>query len=175
VLWVFSLIGSSGRPIARNRRLGQRITREDGVPELYSFNLLTFQTRRRNSTYMPAGRWIERWELNRLPELVNVLRGDMALVGVKPLRPDEAALLTEEWHEKRHDTVAGFTGLWYQQTDPESDLDTVIIADVYYTATRTWSSDVMLFLRTPSIWARRNARRNTTPKTLVHADNVGSM
>jgi lipopolysaccharide/colanic/teichoic acid biosynthesis glycosyltransferase len=175
LLWVFSLIGSSGRPIVRNSRLGQRIIREDGIPELYSFNLLNFRTRRRNSTYMPAGRWIERWELNRLPELVNVLLGDMALVGVKPLRPDEAAQLTEEWHEKRHDTVAGFTGLWYQQTEPDSDLDTVIIADVYYTATRTWSSDVMLFLRTPSIWARRNARRNTTPKTLVHADNVGSM
>jgi NDP-sugar pyrophosphorylase family protein len=175
LLWVVSLIGSAGRPVAHSPRVGQRISRDDGTPDLYSFNLLAFQTRRRDSTFFPGGRLIERWELNRLLELINVLRGDMALVGVKPLRPDQAALLTEEWHQKRHDSVAGFTGLWYQQTEPDSDLDTVIIADVYYTATRTWGSDVLLFLRTPSIWARRNARRNTTSEPLVHADNVGSM
>jgi NDP-sugar pyrophosphorylase family protein len=175
LLFLISLMGGLGRPVERSPRVGQRITREDGTPDLYSFELLSFRTRRRSGGFIPGGRWMERWELNRLPELVNVLRGDMALVGVKPLRPDEAALLTEEWHEKRHDTVAGLTGLWYQQTEPDSDLDTVIIADVYYTATRTWGGDVMLFLRTPSIWARRNARRAIPSSTLVHADNVGSM
>jgi lipopolysaccharide/colanic/teichoic acid biosynthesis glycosyltransferase len=118
---------------------------------------------------------MERWELNRLPELFNVLRGDMALVGVKPLRPEEVSYLSEEWHQKRHDFPAGLTGLWYQQTDPSSDLDTVIIADIYYAATRSWRGDLLLFLRTPSIWARRNARRSSSPETLVHADNVGSM
>jgi NDP-sugar pyrophosphorylase family protein len=175
LLFLISLMGNLGRPIARSPRVGQRITRADGTPDLYSFDLLSFRTRRPSGGHALAGRWMERWELDRLPELINVLRGDMALVGVKPLRPDEAALLTEEWHEKRHDTVAGFTGLWYQQTEPDSDLDTVIIADVYYTATRTWAGDILLFLRTPSIWARRNARRSTTSEPLVHADNVGSM
>lgn len=175
LLWLLSFIGSGGRPIARLRRVGQRITNPDGSPGLHSFDLLNFQTRRRGGGYMPGGRWMERWELNRLPELCNVLRGDMALVGVKPLSPAEAAQLTEEWHQKRNDMQAGITGLWYQQTDPSSDLDTVVIADVYYTATRTWASDLMLLLRTPSIWAHRNARRTDTPNALIHADNVGSM
>jgi lipopolysaccharide/colanic/teichoic acid biosynthesis glycosyltransferase len=174
-LWALAAIGSAGRPITRSSRVGQRITNADGSPGLYSFELLSFTTRRRDGSYTFGGRWMERWELNRLPELLNVLRGDLALVGVKPISLDEAAQLGEEWHQKRHDTQAGFTGLWYQQTDPSSDLDTVIIADVYYTATRTWRSDVMLFLRTPSIWAHRNARRSTQPNTLIHADNVGSM
>jgi NDP-sugar pyrophosphorylase family protein len=175
LFWFIALISSVGRPIARNSRLGQRITNADGSPGLYTFNLLNFQTRRRNGSYLPGGRWIERWEFNRLPELFNVLRGDMDLVGVKPLRPEDANYLNEEWHQKRHDTRAGMTGLWYQETDPSSDLDTVIIADVYYTATRTWRSDLMLFLRTPSIWARRHLRRHTTPNALIHVDNVGNM
>jgi NDP-sugar pyrophosphorylase family protein len=175
VLWLLALISSLGRPIARSPRLGQRITNADGSPDLYHFNLLSFQTRRSNGEYLPGGQWVERWELQRLPELFNVLRGDMDLVGVKPLRPEEAALLIEEWHQKRHDTRAGLTGLWYQETDPSSDLDTIIIADVYYTATRTWRSDLMLFLRTPVIWARRHARRRTLSNPLIHVDNVGSM
>lgn len=167
LLWFLALLSSLGRPIARYPRVGHWITNADGSPGLYSFDLLNFQTRRRNGSYTRIGRLMERWEFQRLPELFNVLRGDLALVGVKPLRPEEALLLTEEWHQKRHDMQAGFTGLWYQQTDANSDLDTVIIADVYYTATRTWRSDLMLFLRTPSIWLHRNARRHSAPNTLI--------
>jgi lipopolysaccharide/colanic/teichoic acid biosynthesis glycosyltransferase len=175
LLWIIALIGSGGHPIIRNLRLGQRIIREDGTSGLYSFKLLSFQTRRQNGGYIIGGRSMERWELNRLPELFNVLRGDLTLVGVKPLRPEDVAYLSEEWHQKRHDFPAGFTGLWYQNTEPNSDLDTIIIADIYYAATRTWRSDLLLFLRTPSIWARRTTRRGSSHETLVHADNVGSM
>jgi NDP-sugar pyrophosphorylase family protein len=172
LLWLLAMIGSGGQPLTRSPRLGHRII-QDG--SLYRFNLLSFQTRRQNGGYILGGRWMERWELNRLPELFNVLRGDLALVGVKPLRPEDVAYLSEDWHQKRHDFPAGLTGLWYQQTEPNSDLDTVIIADIYYVATRTWRSDLLLFLRTPAIWARRNARRSPAHETLVHADNVESM
>jgi lipopolysaccharide/colanic/teichoic acid biosynthesis glycosyltransferase len=175
VLWLVTMISSGGRPLTNSLRLGQRIIRGDGTSGLYSFNLLSFQTRRQNGGYIFGGRWMERWELNRLPELFNVLRGDLALVGVKPLRPEDVIYLSEEWHQKRHDLPAGLTGLWYQQTEPNSDLDTVIIADIYYAATHTWRSDLLLFLRTPAIWARRNVRHNPTQEALVHADNVGSM
>ncbi|MBX0328801.1 sugar transferase [Oscillochloris sp. ZM17-4] len=174
-LWLLALIGSAGKPIARCQRMGQRITTADGSPGLYTFELIHFQTRRRDGKYTVGGRWMERWELHRLPEVFNVLSGDIALVGVKPLHPEEAAQLNEEWHQRRHDSRAGLTGLWYQETDPNSNLDAVIIADVYYTATRTWRSDLLLFLRTPAIWARRNARRNAVAEALLHADNVGSM
>ncbi|NTV99967.1 MAG: nucleotidyl transferase [Oscillochloris sp.] len=175
LLWLLSFLTSLGRPLARSLRVGQRITNPDGSPGLYQFQLLRFQTRDHRGKLTRLGYWMERWEFHRLPELFNVLRGDLVLVGVKPLRPEEAALLTEEWHEKRYDSQAGFTGLWYQQTDDLSDLDTVIIADVYYTATRTWQSDLVLFLRTPSIWAQRHMRRHQSPNTLIHANNVENM
>lgn len=174
VFWVVAFIGSGGRPLVNHPRVGQRITREDGTRGLYNFNLLHFRTRRQNGSYTLGGRWMEQWEFNRLPELFNVLRGDLVFVGVKPLRPEDVLHLSEEWQQKRHDFPAGITGLWYQQTEPDSDVDSVIIADIYYAATRTWRSDLMLFLRTPSIWFRRNARRRRSQDALTHNDDVGS-
>lgn len=158
VLWVIAFLGSRGKALVHSPRLGQRITQDDGTRGLYRFNLLSFQTRRQNGEYTFGGQWMERWEFHRLPELFNVLRGDLMLVGVKPLRPEDVNYLNEEWHQKRHDFSAGFTGLWYQQTDPNSDLDSVIITDIYYVATRTWRSDILLFFRTPVIWFRRNGQ-----------------
>jgi lipopolysaccharide/colanic/teichoic acid biosynthesis glycosyltransferase len=120
---------------------------------------------------------MEQWELYRLPELVNVLRGDMALVGVKPLQAIEADHLRELWQQKRHDLPAGFTGLWYMQTDVTSDLDAVLVVDVYYTATRTWHGDLLLLLRTPYRWLRRCVRhdlQSSDPEVLVHTDKVQS-
>jgi len=159
LLWLTAMIGSGGVPLIRSPRLGQRIIRDDGTPGLYSFNLLSFQIRRPDGSYIFGGHGMEHWELNRIPELFNVLRGDLTLVGVKPLRPEDVAYLSEEWHQKRHDVPAGLTGLWYQQAGPKSDLDTVIIADIYYAATHTWRGDLLIFLRTPLIWFRRNAWR----------------
>ena len=151
-----TLLAQRGQLLIRSPRVGQRVGGPTASPR--AFQLLNFRTRRSNGSYGLGGRLIEHWELHRLPELFNVLNGDMGLVGVKPLRPDEVARLTEEWHQQRHEAPAGFTGLWYLQTDATSDLDTVIVTDVYYTATRNWHSDLLILLRTPAVWFRRHAR-----------------
>jgi NDP-sugar pyrophosphorylase family protein len=161
IVWLLAFITSGGRPIARSRRLGHRISTitDDTASALHGFDLIHFQTRRADGSYLFLGRWMENLELHRLPELFNVLRGDLALVGVKPLLPEEVAQLDAEWHQQRHETRAGMTGLWYVQTEPNSDLDSIIVADVYYTATRTWRDDVALMVRTPAAWFRRHTRR----------------
>jgi NDP-sugar pyrophosphorylase family protein/lipopolysaccharide/colanic/teichoic acid biosynthesis glycosyltransferase len=143
---------TTGGLLTRVPRVSQH--RPDGpTPKLVQ--LLRFRTRRASGAYTPLGRLIERWDLHRLPELFNVLSGEIALVGVKPLEVAEAIQLTEEWHERRYERPAGFTGLWYLQTDPDSSLDAVIVADVYYTATRTRGGDLLCLLRTPGAWLRR--------------------
>jgi lipopolysaccharide/colanic/teichoic acid biosynthesis glycosyltransferase len=170
-------ITTGGRPFRKTRVVGQRVNSSEESPKLYHFQLLHFQTRRPNGAYTLIGRWIEQWELHRLLELVNVLRGDMALVGVKPLRAAEAEHITEVWQQKRHDLPAGFTGLWYMQTDLTSDLDAVLVVDVYYTATRTWHGDLLLLLKTPYRWflrCGRNDVQSSDPELLVHADKVRS-
>lgn len=154
---LLAFIGSRGRPIVRSPRVGQHIAEE---AEPRTFQLFEFQTRRPGGEYSLFGQLLERWELDRLPALLNVLFGDMALVGVKPLRPEENACLTEEWHQRRHESPAGFTGLWFLQTSTTSSLDAVIVTDVYYTATRTWHGDLLILLRTPGAWIRRGRKRN---------------
>lgn len=150
ILALLSLLATGG-VLTRLPRVGEH-SRDSAA--LRSFRLLRFRTRR-GSEPGRIGRLMERLELNRLLELVNVVRGEMALVGVKPLQEGEAARLKEDWHQRRHERPAGFTGLWYLQTDRDSDFDAVIVADVYYTATRTWRSDVLCLLRTPLAWLRR--------------------
>lgn len=166
---------TTGSVFTRLPRVGQRLA-ESG--ELKRFQLLRFRTRRADGQLAPLGRFMERWELNRLAELLTVLRGDLALVGVKPLRWEEVAQLTEEWHQRRHERPAGFTGLWYVQTEQSSDLDSVIVTDVYYTATRSWRGDLMLLLRSPAAWMRRalvGTDEQSEREYQLQADNVQSM
>jgi NDP-sugar pyrophosphorylase family protein len=123
------------------------------------FDLLRFQTRHSDGRYTLFGRWLEAWEWDRWPELMNVLRGDVQLVGVKPLSPDEDARVTEEWQMQRYERPLGLTGLWYLRTSAASDLDEVLVADAYYAATHQWRDDVSLFVQTPLAWlACRRAR-----------------
>lgn len=169
---LIALIGNKGQMLTRSPRIGQRMSSPAG--RLKSFELINFRTRRTDGSYTPGGRLLERWDLHRLPELFNVLVGDMGLVGVKPLTPEEAERLTEEWHQQRHEAPAGLTGLWYVQTDVDSDLDTIIVTDVYYTATRNWRGDMLLLLRTPGAWLRRRSGADERDY-LVKVNNVGSM
>jgi len=59
----------------------------------------------------PLGRWLRRTSIDELPQLVNVLRGEMSLVGPRPPLPSEVALY-EEHHYARFDVKPGITGPW---------------------------------------------------------------
>lgn len=131
-----------------------RMTGYGRSPQLESFPLRRFCTQRSEKT-TTLGRWLEKWDLHRLPELGNVLTGKISLVGVKPLRPEEAAEITEAWQLQRHEYQAGFTGLWYVQNGRNSQLDETLITDTYYAATRTWREDLKILRKTPAGWIKR--------------------
>jgi lipopolysaccharide/colanic/teichoic acid biosynthesis glycosyltransferase len=122
--------------------------------------LLRFYTRGGNGRYTLLGRWLEHWDGHRLPELWNVLMGDLSLVGVKPLLSEDIDQITEAWQQKRHDHSPGFTGMWYLQTNPTSSLDDILIADAYYIAIRSWREDLKILKQTPSAWWRRSRSWN---------------
>lgn len=125
------------------------------INSLQACQLLNFYTRKDNGRYTLIGRWLEKWDGHRLPELWSVLKGDINLVGVKPLNAEEIDQITEDWQQKRHDYNPGFTGMWYLQTGPASSLDDVLIADAYYVAIRSWREDLKILRQTPSAWWRR--------------------
>jgi NDP-sugar pyrophosphorylase family protein len=152
-LMVWLLFGSVFQPEPRLKMaLGRPLSEK---PSLVIFPLLRFRTRRSDGQSNWIGHWLEHLELNRLPELWNVLTGEMKLVGTKPLAPQDTLELTAIWQQDYDRLVPGFTGLWYVQTEPCSELDETIVANIYYAATRSWKADAQILLKTPQAWNHR--------------------
>jgi lipopolysaccharide/colanic/teichoic acid biosynthesis glycosyltransferase len=145
------------RGIQRQARVHGRPLPAGGVKEnlTTSFWLLRFSTRDQDGRFTRVGQWIEKTGLHRLPELLNVIAGDLRLVGVKPLTPDEAKQITEPWQERRYEVEPGFTGLWYLQTSWDSEFVEILVADAYYAATRTWLGDLKVLFTTVGVWFQR--------------------
>jgi NDP-sugar pyrophosphorylase family protein len=154
-------ITSEAQLLAPLERVNGRRTSPDGS-QFNTFGLLRFQTRRRNGRYSLIGRLLERLDWDKLPELLNVIHGDLRLVGVKPLTLDEASQVTEEWQARRFICQAGFTGLWYVQARRGADLDEILVTDAYYASTRSWRDDASILLHTPIAWFRRTFNTDHT-------------
>lgn len=161
VISLFTLL-TSGRVLQREIRFKPHFSGNDML--LRPFILWRFYTRHKNGRFAPLGRLLERLDWHRFPELWNVLKRDLTLVGVKPLAQTEIDQLDETWQSKRHDAPIGFTGLWYCQDNQE--LDDMFIADVYYIATRNWREDWKLLWQTPVAWWQRlvNTNKNLRSK-----------
>lgn len=136
---------SSPRYSSRNGYLRQ--------PE--TFDLLHLNTRKADGRLFWLGRWLESWEGQRLPELWNVLKGDLALVGLKPVVTEAEKQIREAWPLEQDHAQAGFTGQWYLETDERSSLEDSLIADAYYVATLTRSQDWRILVKTPAAWLRK--------------------
>ena len=93
------------------------------------------------------GRFIRRTSLDELPQLWNVLRGDMSLVGPRPLRPFEVDALGD-WQLRRQEVRPGITGLW--QVLGRSDINWTERMQLDYTYARHWSiaADMGILFRT---------------------------
>jgi exopolysaccharide biosynthesis polyprenyl glycosylphosphotransferase len=105
----------------------------------------------------PVGAFLRRFSLDEVPQIVNVLRGEMSLVGPRPL-PIRDYLLLEAWHRKRYLVLPGMTGLW--QISGRSDLgfDDLVRLDFYYLENWSVWLDVSIILKTiPAILRRRGA------------------
>jgi len=90
-----------------------------------------------------VGRVLRRLSLDELPQLINVVKGDMSLVGPRPL-PMRDCELMEDWHRRRHVVLPGITGLW--QVSGRSDLKFTDMVELDLRYIDTWSlrSDVRI-------------------------------
>jgi NDP-sugar pyrophosphorylase family protein len=154
-LLAFGLLVLDGKPIFEyttcvNNEFRWFIPAEER--KFRSIDLIRFRTHHSDQTITRLGRFLKATQINRLPELINVIRGDLTLVGVKPLSIEISTKLTEDWEKTRFSVPAGITGLWFLRTNENSTLDEVLITDSYYAVTRTWKEDLMILLRTPLAW-----------------------
>ena len=103
---------------------------------------------RKDPRVTPVGRFLRRFSLDELPQLLNVIRGEMVIVGPRPLPRRDFENYYEEWHYSRHSGMPGLTCLWQVSGRSEIDFHNMCILDVYYLRNRSWVLDLKIVLRT---------------------------
>jgi exopolysaccharide biosynthesis polyprenyl glycosylphosphotransferase len=108
----------------------------------------------RSDVVTRVGKWLRKTSLDELPQLFNVLRGDMSIVGPRPAIPYELELYAAH-HFERFLVPAGLTGLWQVEARAHSTFGEALDLDVLYA--RRWSLglDLRLLLRTPLLMLRK--------------------
>lgn len=104
-----------------------------------------------------VGRFLRKSSLDELPQLLNVLRGEMSLVGPRPGLPDEVARY-EPWQLRRLEVTPGLTGLWQVMGRSNMTFDEMVSLDIYYA--KYWSVDVdmrILWMTIPAVMMSKGA------------------
>jgi exopolysaccharide biosynthesis polyprenyl glycosylphosphotransferase len=104
----------------------------------------------RDPRITPVGRHLRRWSIDELPQLVNVLRGDMSMVGPRPPLPGEVAAY-EPWHLRRLRVRPGITGVWQVSGRSEVAFDEAVRLDLFYI--ENWSLGYDLFILAKTVRA----------------------
>jgi lipopolysaccharide/colanic/teichoic acid biosynthesis glycosyltransferase len=101
-----------------------------------------------------VGRFLRATSLDELPQLVNVMRGDMSLVGPRPT--SFPATSYDLWHTQRLDVAPGITGLWQVEGRNEMTFDERLRLDAQYIRRMSLRTDVVLLARTAGAVLRRS-------------------
>ena len=172
VIAVAVKLTSSGPVLYRQRRVGQR-----GRP----FTMLKFRTmragadaevdglRRQNGVsnlmfklkddprVTSVGKRLRRFSLDELPQLINVVRGDMSLVGPRPPLPEEVTAY-EDWQFDRLEVPPGLTGLWQVSGRSELSFEDCVRLDLFYIENWSLAYDLYILAKTlPVLLSRRGA------------------
>ena len=159
LLLTLVLLATSGRPILYR---GERVGRGGRIFTMFKFRTLNADAEQRLGPYLgeelvrrtqdeftPIGKWLKATQLDELPQFINVLRGDMSLVGPRPIRPvffeELARDLPAYW--QRLTVRPGLTGLAQVRRGYETSMAEKLAHDLEWIADRS----VRLYLRT--VWA----------------------
>lgn len=113
---------------------------------------------RRDPRVTRVGRTIRRFSLDELPQLFNVLKGEMSLVGPRPLIFPETAALDENWHLRRLELRPGLTGPWQVYGRSQNPFQEMVRFDYQYVAGWSLARDIeILFATLPAVVSGRGA------------------
>jgi lipopolysaccharide/colanic/teichoic acid biosynthesis glycosyltransferase len=114
---------------------------------------ISFPDRRRthksddDPRHTPTGRFLRRWSLDELPQLFNVFRGQMSLIGPRPELPSVVAQY-QQWQHARHDVKPGMTGLWQVVARGTGPMELRTDLDIEYARSVSLALDSRIVLAT---------------------------
>jgi lipopolysaccharide/colanic/teichoic acid biosynthesis glycosyltransferase len=112
---------------------------------------------RKDPRVTPIGKFLRRFSLDELPQLINVMRGEMSLVGPRPPLPSEVDKY-EAWQLGRLQALPGMTGLWQVSGRSEVPFNDMIRLDLHYVRNWSFGLDLEIMLRTiPAVVSKRGA------------------
>ena len=153
-------VGQSGRIFTLLKFRSMYADAEDRKKELASFNEMSGPVfkMKNDPRVTPVGRWLRKFSLDELPQLWNVLVGDLSLVGPRPPTPDEV-LRYERWHRRRLSVKPGVTCLWQVSGRNAIDFADWMRLDLTYIDNWSLKLDLKILLRTiPAVLFARGSR-----------------
>jgi exopolysaccharide biosynthesis polyprenyl glycosylphosphotransferase len=104
-----------------------------------------------------VGKFLRRSSLDEIPQIFNVLKGDMSIVGPRPHMPKEVAQY-QSWHRRRLEVIPGITCLWQISGRSHISFNEWMRLDIEYLKNRSFKYDLVIFLKTiPAVIARKGA------------------
>jgi exopolysaccharide biosynthesis polyprenyl glycosylphosphotransferase len=159
VLYRQQRVGQRGGPFTMLKFRTMRLGAESMLDDLRRLNEATgplFKLRD-DPRVTGVGRWLRKWSLDELPQLLNVLWGNMSLVGPRPPLPEEVREY-EDWQFDRLEVPPGITGLWQVSGRSELSFDEYVRLDLFYIENWSLAYDLFILAKTiPMILARKGA------------------
>jgi exopolysaccharide biosynthesis polyprenyl glycosylphosphotransferase len=155
VLYKSDRVGKGGRHFTflKFRSMRKRANERGGLEKLNGKTGHIFKIRN-DPRVTAVGRFLRRYSLDELPQLVNVLRGEMSVVGPRPLpacdlEPDGQSRAFSNWSEQRSKVLPGITGLWQVRGRSETSFEEMTQLDIEYIRDWSLTLDLKILLETP--------------------------
>jgi lipopolysaccharide/colanic/teichoic acid biosynthesis glycosyltransferase len=145
-------VGFRGRRFVLMKFRSMRANAETGshqahLAELMRANATLTKLDKVDKRLIPFGRFFRASGLDELPQLFNILRGDMSLIGPRPCVPYEYETF-HQWHKRRFDVMPGLTGLWQVSGKNKTTFTEMMRLDVAYTRRRSPLADLKILFKT---------------------------
>jgi len=96
----------------------------------------------------PVGQFLRRYSLDELPQILNIIKGDMRIIGPRPLPQRDIEHYSQKWHRYRNAGKPGLSCLWQVSGRSDIAFDDMCILDIYYLHNQCWEMDLRITIRT---------------------------
>mgnify|MGYP006295658065 FL=1 len=158
VFYRATAIGKNGSPFKMYKFRSMRTDTDDEIHKEYVTKLISGEITEKSGEggvfkitddqrVTSVGKWLRKLSLDELPQLINVLKGDMSLVGPRPCLPYEYEAY-KDWHKKRLAIRPGITGVWQVAGRSAVAFEDMVLLDLYYIYNRNIMLDMNIMYET---------------------------